>query len=274
MSKKSSPHTNASLTPNTRKFVALFDLHYGYERDVFRHKRPIHDTKAMSVALQFVEDFQPDEIILGGDTLDCGCISPHRKREGPGTTEGDRLKKDARELRSRFLDPLEDTEARLQYVVGNHEAWIDQFVDQYPMLEGIVDLRSILNLGKKWNVIPQGGSYSLGKLTFIHGDQFGGGGDHVAKAAVIAYDKRSVRFGHFHTFQAYTKTSALDIKQGRTGMVVPCLSTKAPRWVKGAPNKWCQGFLFGYVRRDGTFNDYPVIITNGRAIIEGKEYVG
>lgn len=230
----------------------------------------------MGVALQFVETFQPDHIILGGDMLDCGCISSHRKREGSGRTEGLRLLSDAKELRRKFLDRLEDSPNTWQfiYIIGNHEDWLSRLVDQDPGLEGIVDLRSILSLDSRWKIIPQGESTSLGKLTFIHGDQFKGGGDHVAKAAVLAYEHGSIRLGHFHTLQTYTKTCALDIKQGRTGMVVPCLSTKAPRWVKGAPNKWCQGFLYGYVRRDGTFNDYPVVIVNGRAIIEGKEYIG
>lgn len=260
-----------SSTPKIRKFVAIYDVHYGYERDSSRHKRPIHDAKAMSVALQFTKDFKPTDIILGGDILDCGCISHHNQHK-PGRTEDLRLRSDAKELRHTFLDFVEQYKT-LTYITGNHEAWLTDFVDENPALEGIVDLRSILQLGNKWKIIPQGEAYNLGKLTFIHGDQFKGGGDHVAKAAVIAYE-RSVRLGHFHTLQLYTKTGALDIKQGKTGMVVPCLSSKAPMWVKGAPNKWCQGFLYGYVRRDGSFNDYPVVIVNGKAIINGKEYIG
>ena len=51
------------------KFVALFDMHWGYERDGSRHKVPLHDQKAISVAMQFIEDFKPDHVILGGDTL-------------------------------------------------------------------------------------------------------------------------------------------------------------------------------------------------------------
>jgi metallophosphoesterase superfamily enzyme len=254
-----------------RRFVSLFDLHYGYERDGYRHKKALHDPKAMDIALQFVSDFKPDDIVLGGDILDCGMVS-HHNRNRPGRTEGLRLLADAQELRREFLAPLEGSKkARLHYITGNHEDWLEDLVDADPGLEGIVDLQTILKL-QKWAVVPQGGHVSLGKLTFVHGDQFRGG-DHVAKAAVIAYE-RSVRFGHFHTYQTYTKTSALDIKQGRTGIVVPCLCTKDPKYGEGAPNRWVQGLNFGYIHSDGSYTDYVAVIVNGRAVIEGKEYRG
>jgi len=255
-----------------RKFVALFDLHYGYERDSARHRRPLHDAKAMRVALQFLAAFKPHDIILGGDILDCGVISHHNQRR-PGRTEGFRLLSDAKELRTAFIDEIEkQTQAKKYYIIGNHEDWLDDLIDTEPGLEGVVNLQSLLSLDDQWQIIPQGKHLNLGKLTFLHGDQLRGG-EHVAKAAVIAYE-RSVRFGHFHTFQAYTKTSALDIKQGRSGVVVPCLCTKGPKYGEGAPNRWVQGFNYGYLSPDGSYSDYVALIVNGRAIVEGKEYRG
>lgn len=256
-----------------KTFVALYDLHYGYERDGYRHKKAMHDPRAMEVALQFVSDFKPDNIILGGDMLDCGAIS-HHNRNRPGRTEGLRLLSDAQGLRKDFLNHVEaaNKKAKLSYIIGNHEDWLDDLVDTDPGLEGIVDLRRILALGDRWKVVPQGGHVNLGKLTFLHGDQLRGG-EHVAKAAVVAYE-RSVRFGHFHTYQTYTKTSALDIKQGRTGIVVPCLCTKDPKYGEGAPNRWVQGLNFGWIHSDGSYTDYVAIIVNGRTVINGKEYKG
>jgi UDP-2,3-diacylglucosamine pyrophosphatase LpxH len=254
-----------------KTFVFLTDLHYGYERDAYRHKRALHDSVAMSVALQFITDLKPDHIILGGDILDCAVIS-HHNRNKPGRTEGLRLVMDAQELRAQLITPLEQqTQATLHYIVGNHEAWLTDLIDDEPGLEGVFDLKTLLGLDR-WNVQPQGGHINLGKLTFIHGDQLRGG-EHTAKAAVIAYE-RSMRFGHFHTLQMYSKSSALDIKHGKTGMAVPCLCRKDPRYGKGAPNRWCQGFLYGYILPDGTYHDYPVVIINGRAVINGREYRG
>ena len=211
-------------------------------------------------------------MVLGGDILDCGCISHHNHGK-PGAVEGFRLLGDAKELRKAIIDPIEACNPKtLTYINGNHEAWLDQLCEQIPALEGIVDVRSLLQLSDKWKVVPQGGSHKLGKLVFVHGDQLKGG-EHIAKAAVIAYEK-NIRFGHYHTYSAYTKTSSIDSKLPKTGIAVPCLCRKDPKYGKGGPNRWAQGFLYGYVDKGGDFNDTVVIITDGKARINGKLYKG
>jgi metallophosphoesterase superfamily enzyme len=251
-----------------KKFVALFDLHYGYERRS-GHKIPLHDEAAIDATLQFVSDFKPDTIIIGGDGLDCGAIS-HHNHDKPGKTEELRLYDDGELFRTNVLSELEKTRANLVYIEGNHEDWINDFTDATPGIKRLISLRTILSLDDRWNIIDQGGYFNLGKLTFVHGDQFSGG-EYVAKAAVIAYE-RNIRFGHFHTYQAYTKTSAIDINIGRTGVAVPCLCRKNPRYGESKPNRWVQGFNYGYVSGNGNFNDYFPIIVNGSFMAEGKQY--
>jgi hypothetical protein len=134
-----------------------------------------------------------------------------------------------------------------------------------------VDIAHLLDLKKKWKVVPQGESHRLGKLVFIHGDQVKGG-EHSAKWATVAYES-NVRFGHHHTFQVYTKTSAVEAT-GHTGIAVPCLCRKNPNYGGGSPNRWMQGFLWGYVDTKGLFNDYVSVIINGHSTINGKEYKG
>jgi hypothetical protein len=252
------------------KFIALFDAHMGYERDSSRHKVALHDSKAISVAMQFAQDFKPDHVILGGDILDCGSISHHR-RGSVGQLEGLRLLAEAVECRETLIEPLEKlVKGRLIYHIGNHEDWLQDVTDEMPALEGIVDIRSLLKLNKRWEVIPQGGASKLGKLTFLHGDQLKGG-TNPALAAVTAYE-RNVRFGHFHTFQVATKTTPIDAN-GHTGIAVPCLSKKGHNYGGGAPNKWMQGFLWGYIGGpSNSFADYVSVIVNGVAMINGKIY--
>ena len=252
------------------RFVYLTDLHWGYERRA-GHKVPLHDSKALSVALQFVADYKPHHIILGGDMLDCGCISHHNHGK-PGAIEGLKLLADAKELRAALISPLEKLGAKsLTYIVGNHEDWLNDLVDQIPALEGIVDVRSTLSLGDKWKVVPNGEAHRLGKLVFVHGDQIKGG-ENCAKWATVAYEK-NVRFGHFHTHQVFTKTSAVEAN-GHTGIAVPCLCRKGPKYGGGSPNRWVQGFSWGYVGEGGAFNDYVTVIIDGKAIINGKAYKG
>lgn len=252
------------------KFLYAVDLHWGYER-VNGHKRPLHDLRAMNAMLQFAKDFKPDEIILGGDMLDCGLISHHNHGK-PGATEGLKLRADATELQDALLTPLECLGAKkLVYIEGNHEAWLNQLVEAIPTLEGLLELDNILDLSN-WKVIPQGGQYDLGKLTFLHGDTVVGG-EHMAKQAVINYE-RNVRFGHYHTLQMYTKTSPSEYKNGKTGIAVPCLCHKTPKYGKGKPNKWMSGFNWGYVLPNGNFSDYVSLIMDGQFIANGKLYKG
>jgi metallophosphoesterase superfamily enzyme len=254
------------------KFVALFDMHWGYERDGSRHKVPLHDEKAINVAMEFIEDFKPDHVVLGGDALDCGSISHHRRGQA-GNLEGLRLLAEAKELRAAVISPLEkQVKGRLIYHIGNHEDWLADLVVEWPTLEGIVDVRALLKLNDRWEVIEQGKASKLGKLTFIHGDTVKGG-QNPALWAVTAYE-RNVRFGHFHTLQMATKTTPVDAN-GHTGIAVPCLSKKSHKYGQGTPNKWMQGFLWGYINGpDGSFNDYITVIVNGKAMINGKVYRG
>lgn len=249
------------------------DLHLGYER---RHGRrvPLHDYKAWGATLSFAEDFKPDVFIFGGDILDCGPISRHNKGK-PGNTDGLRLISDAEECRRNVISPVDSLlrrSARRVYLWGNHESWILDKLEDDPALEGVLDLRQLLALPGSWEIPEFCGGVGLGKLYFIHGHEVKGG-ENVAKSAVISYE-RSIRFGHHHTHQTFTKTSAIDQKLGRTGVAVPCLCTKGPKYGEGKPNRWVQGFNFGYVEDSGNFTDYTPVIINGRFHWNGKLYKG
>lgn len=255
-----------------KKFLFTTDLHFGFERKG-GHKVPLHDIKAWNAILAFAKDFKPDTWIIGGDFLDCGVISHHNKGK-PGATEGLKLLSDAKEGHKTFIEPIEDIVGKngnLVYITGNHEDWLTDLTDSIPGLEGFLDLNTILKL-KRWTIIPQGGAYKLGKLTFVHGDTIKGG-ENVAKAGVINYE-RNIRFGHHHCFQAYTKTSPFDDKIGKTGIAVPCICGKNPRYMEGKPSRWAQGFNFGYLHEGGTFTDYVAIIIDGKFMYNGKTYRG
>ncbi len=256
----------------TERFIFATDLHYGYERRG-GHKVPLHDITAFRAMMAFARDFRPHHFILGGDILDCGVVSHHNHGK-PGRTEGMKLLQDAAECRHTIIEPIEAiTTKTLTYIVGNHEAWLTDLTDDQPTLDGLVNLRPLLKLGA-WRIIDQGGYHRLGKLYFIHGDQIAGG-TNAARTAVDTY-MQNVRLGHYHTMQSATKTSAVDMKLGKTGIVVPCLCGKDPLYNDSKPNRWMQGFNFGYVdTKTGMFTDYvPTIIDGGFFGPHGKRYTG
>jgi hypothetical protein len=252
-----------------KKFIFLTDSHYGWERKS-GHKIAIHDERAIAVALDFARDFKPDTVILGGDILDASCLSHHNKHK-PGRTEGLRLQQDSQECRSNIITPVENLKAsKYVYINGNHEAWLQDFEEDYPAVEGMFNVQSLLSLDSRWEVIALGGHFNLGKLSFIHGDQISGS-EQAAKNAVIAYE-RSVRFGHFHSHQTYSKNTPITSDYPKTGISVGCLCRKDLNYGNGRPNKWSQGFLYGYILPDGSYHDYVVTIVKGKAVINGKIY--
>lgn len=257
------------------RFIAAYDLHFGFERKGGR-KLPLHDDAAWQVVLDFAADFRPNHVVLGGDILDCGAVSHHSAGK-PGKTEGLKLAADAAGARARVIEPLEAVverpsrgASRLIYHLGNHERFLQDLVDKEPGLEGLLDVTHLLGL-EKWEVIPLGGLSNLGKLYFMHGDALKGSGDTVAKRMVTEYE-RSIIAGHRHTYQAFVKTSAVDSELPKIGICAPCLCHKDPAYNEGSPNRWCQGFIFGWIQPDGTFSTYVPIIINGQAVINGKTY--
>lgn len=258
-----------------RRFAALYDTHVGYET-VGGHKKPLHDPKALDIVMQFLGDFKPHDVILGGDNLDCGAIARHHNKGKPRKTEGFRLLRDAEECQRLVVKPIEamlPKDGRRVYIKGNHEDWIEDLLDMDPALEGLIDLRKMLDLGSKWEVIEQGRGVQYHKLYFLHGDTIKGG-EHVAKSGVVNYE-RNVRFGHHHTYQVYTKTSPIDAEVAKTGVAVPCLCSKDVGYMERLPNRWVQGFTYGWIDEDsGAFSDQVAVIIRGKAVINGKIYQG
>jgi hypothetical protein len=250
----------------------MFDAHYGFERLSTRHYKPIHNMKAIEPIFRFMEDFKPNAFVFGGDQLDLGEVS-HWNRAKRLSMEGLRLSETIEGFRRDIQDEVEKRMApksTLLWHEGNHENWLMDLVDENPALDGLLNLQQLLGLGDRWRFVPQGKTSRLGKLYFAHGDQIKGG-EHIAKAGVLHWEK-SIRFGHHHTYQVFTKTSALDARDTHTGVSVPCLCRRDLKYGEGKPNRWVNGFLWGTIYPDGSFTDQVTIIVDGKFYANGKTY--
>lgn len=253
----------------------MFDVHYGKERLGSRHYRPIHNMKAIEPIFRFMEDFKPNAFVFGGDQLDLGEIS-HWNKSRRLSMEGLRLIDSLQGFRREILDPVDKLlplDAVKRYHLGNHEDWLLDLIEENPALDGLLDLDQQLGLSARgWRVEPLGKVSKLGKVFFAHGDQIKGG-EHVAKAAVTHF-QRSIRFGHHHTYQVFTNTSALDARDTHTGVAVPCLCRRDLKYGEGKPNRWVNGFLWGTIYSDGSFTDQVTVIVDGKFYANGKTYQG
>lgn len=256
------------------RFIACGDIHCGFERQNGR-KQPVHDLKSWAALVEFAKDFKPDAWVFGGDQLDCAPVS-HWNGAKKKSIEGLRLLEEFQTFDKEYLttaDRLLPRDGTKIFHFGNHERFIDDFTETNPGVEGLVEIESNLNLVKRgWKIVELGKSSNLGKLHFLHGDKLGGGDNYTKKA--VTECERSVRIFHHHTYQATTKVSALDVKDRKTAVGIPCLCLKNPGYAREKPNRWLSGFNYGYIHEDGTYNDYVPIITNGRMTVEGKTYKG
>ncbi len=261
------------------KFIATGDAHVGWERRGGRLV-PIHDFKAWQAVCEFARDFKPTAWIEGGDGLDMGPIS-HWTKDKPFAQVNLPIYREIEFYDAEYLKRMDElTVGRTpekHWHAGNHLRFLEDFVEKHPGLEGVLSIERELKLKERgWKVFHSNSEphvSRLGKLWFTHGDKLAGGGATAAKRAVEQYE-RCIRIFHHHTFQVATKVSAVDIKDRKTGMVVPCLCSRNPSYARNRPQAWVNGFLYGYVFPDGSFCDVPVIITGGRFAAEGKVYTG
>lgn len=258
------------------KFIALFDIHMGWELKRVRGEQvvvPTMNEKAIKIALDFANDFKPDIIIFGGDQLNCKPIS-HWDKHSPGRIGNFTVKDELDAFNDIVLDKLRfKHKVRRIWHKGNHEAWMDQLLDSNPGIKGLVSIESYLGLPRRGFELYDSGEVSqTGKINWLHGDIIPGG-VNVARVGALRFNS-NIRFGHYHCYQTYTLHNPVDVTDVRTSTSLPCLASRSPDYGQNAPNQWVNGFSYGWIKDNGNFNDYVVVIADDCAVIDGREYIG
>ncbi len=262
------------------KFIALFDIHIGWERIKTRGNsviRPTHAIPAINAVMEFAADYKPQALVLPGDQLNCGPIS-HWLKGKPRLVAGFNLRKEMDELDRLILKPFDKIMPKDGIKIwhnGNHEVWIQDFIDQNPGTEGLLEPEQYLKLEERgYKIYEQGEVSSLGKLNFVHGDVVLRSGNLANPARMLERYRRNMRAGHLHTLSAAVDHTAVDARDFHTNIIVPSLSTRNPSFIKNNPNCFINGFLHGIVYPDGSFFDHVIIINKGKFEYAGKIYDG
>ncbi len=249
------------------KYVALGDLHYGWDKKVSPMGRPtrhpVHEIAAFQAMMKFVKDFKPDRIYLMGDMFDMRPVCRHEIHLAKAM-EGQRLREMYEKGNEFFLEPCLKTGAEVHWLDANHEAWAYQLAAQFPGVDGIIDPANYLEMKKRGVVLhPLGSIIKVGRLALAHGDTIVKGSvKYAAQRAVERYCS-SIRVWHFHTYQAFTKETLKNMAY-QTGVAVPCLCNRGPSYEATSLNGWMHGFNYGFVENSGEFHDYVVVIWRGR----------
>ena len=238
---------------------------------------PKHEPAVVDICLQIAKDYPPDVFILGGDNLDCTSVNSHGP--DPATRVNQPIVGDFKRLDEEVLKPIEALKPSEKiWMRGNHEKWLDDYMKENPELKELLDEVLQLKLKERgWKIVPYKGYHRIGKIYYHHGDwrKSRQGKAFIAKyhaAKSVAMVHRNIRYGHNHTFQVHTETNPLSSDDAHTGMALPCACKLEQDWLEGGENAWLNGLYLGWVREDGNFSDYALIVSRRKCTFAGKTY--
>jgi predicted phosphodiesterase len=239
------------------KIVALFDTHIPYHIP-------------LGPVFEFIYDFKPNTIILGGDMHDFEPAS-HWISNQSIELDGKSLLQCYKQLQKCLFEPLFrviPNNTKVIYLMGNHEDWVRQTVNLNRNGQGYWEVER--NLPRRVTLIPFNTSYTAGpNLVYIHGIYTN---ENHAKKTVGTFHN-SVLYGHTHDRQEYTEVSPIDSKKLYKAASCGCLCQRNPNYLRNRPNRWVNGFSYTYLdNKTGFFNDYFVYIIEGRFYVNGRLY--
>jgi hypothetical protein len=233
---------------------------------------PFHDPVALGLVYQFIEDTQPDRVVINGDFLDCYKISHFSKDPLRGDSFAAELAT-GRDLLYRLRDLAPDAE--IVYICGNHEHRLHRYIiDNAGELRGLEGLTiqeqlHLDKLGIDWVACNADKfidtSIRMGELLIGHFDLAHMHSGYTAKALLDKYGL-SVIQGHVHSMGVSNKTLADGPIMAWEG---GCLCNLAPHYCR--PAKWVHGFAVVNRELDGSFfHVQPVLILDGRFFFGGR----
>ena len=273
------------------------DIQIGYFATASGELEPIHDERAIAVALAICKDVNPQLVVMVGDNLDLAelgkyVVTPAYQRTTQATI--DRATVLGAQIRAAA------PRAKIVWLAGNHEERLSKYIlmnasASFGLKRG--------NTPTEWPVMsvpylcrfdqsdieykpgyPAAHFWVTPELRIIHGDKVASGGSTAHK--YLASEKVSVVYGHIHR-REWAERSRDDFDGPRTVMAASpgCLcrvdgaipSVKGGIDLEGRPitrtEDWQQGVaVIPYDPVSGRFVYEQVAITNGWAMYRGKEY--
>lgn len=299
--------TKVSRPKGWEEAVIVPDIQIGfYKKDNESNElEPIHDEKAISVALQLIEDINPNQVVMVGDNLDFAefgkylTAAPFKQLVQAAIDRATML---CAQIRSAAPN------AKISWIAGNHEARMARYIQTNAEAAfGITRGKLSSQLREKWPVLSvpylcrmdeYGIDYVSGypesyvalneNLMVIHGHKVTSNGSTTTKYLNDAHV--SVIYGHIHRTE-YAYRTRLSKNGPRTVMAASpgCLcridgavpSTKSGADEFGRPmlmgaENWQQGMAVVQYQPPGVGNEWfnyePMWIYNGRGFFRGKEY--
>jgi len=228
------------------------------------------DATATEALFAFIEDYKPEIRIHAGDNWDFRNL-----RKGASDDEKAASLEDDWDCGARFLERFFKGGTTKVFLRGNHDERLYDFRESATGLlrdyaaDGIKRVEGMIKrLGA--TMLPYDaelGIYELGKLTVIHGYHCGVG---AARAHANIYG--NTIFGHVHTIESAPVAS----REPAEARSIGCLCRRDMGYInrKTAKLRWAQGWAYGVLFDDGTYQLFQTRNIGGRfyAATEIKSY--
>lgn len=239
---------------------------------------PKNDLVATEAAFRFIPYFKPDIFIQLGDFCDLSSISRHdfRTRSEFITLEDELASANG------YLDRLDKTlpkTCRKIMIGGNHEDWYEMARMKSLTIPDKMS-RTMISWKESWAheyELPKRGwewvnyneRVTIGKLTFTHGMGSGGAGMPAYLAKKLPGRNVVCGHSHRHTLIGINDADGNPIEYESIGT----LSRFDMPYLRGEPaESWVHGFMYIYMREDGSFTKHFVHVIRGRYIVNGIDF--
>lgn len=237
------------------------------------------DVECVAAFLTDMKRLKPDEIILGGDMLECGGFLARHQPIGYVALCDYSYQEDI-SAANWFLDSLAAAAPRasIEYLEGNHEHRVERWcVDQAmssqrdaEFLRQVYGPATLLRLKERGiKFYPQGevhgegltrGWVQKGKMYVTHNLAEG------KNAAARAVDKAGYNITYFHT-HSFDASPRVFPQVGLVMAFSPgCLCEMQPMWRHSDPSGWNQGYDIDFIASNGNFQRIHVPIWKGESL--------
>lgn len=303
------PATPARITPSRRKSVdrdyeSIFvfsDLQVDYRRVIDNETQetelvPLHDERAMKIARQVCRDMQPDYIYNLGDSVDLAALS----RFSPDSDHfHSTLGPSFQRLHNYYAELRADNpNAEIAEVDSNHNMRLKKYIlanasplygmkrpgmegEEFPVMS-YPYLANLGHLGVKWY-----GGYGAAEIRhnddfiFRHGNKAVKGS---TTTQILREDPDVHTFqGHIHRAESMYRTNRAGKYIGAHAVGALCrIDGVVPSYYNGVDDynmpvhhqeNWQQSVAEVRDYGDGNYDVHHILINNGRAFHDGKEYL-
>lgn len=240
---------------------------------------PFHDTKALKLVYDIIEDISPDGIIINGDFLDAFNLNSHQPKDPEVITslEDEFIK--GRELLEELRD--RNTNARIIFNAGNHSNRLDRFViKNCPSFYNFLTIDGMLTLNDlKIEYNPYNYALRIEKTDLFVQHSPPSYGENGARTSLLKKPNASFIYGCTHRVQHSSITDVHGVVHsvwfnGWLGSIDETPEHKRVfSYAKGHSN-WQKAFCIITVFNNDTFFVTQHMINDYMTVVDGHLYDG